>query len=148
MFMFLGYLLQGAIFIASGVHKIQKPAETAAVIKTTMFPKYFNMVTDGKVPMDLFVQALGALFVLFGAMLVLGVMRKYAAFFLAMLIIPVTAFVHVNLADPAKTKPEDMIACMKNAAILGGLLVVAFAPSKKVVAPVERKASPSAKKTN
>lgn len=145
MFRHLGYLLQGAIFIGSGLSKVTAPADTVAEIKKTLFPKLFNELTGGAVKLDLtlLTQAIGVAMLLFGTMLIVGFARRLAAWALFFLLAAITAFVHVNLENPKATPLPDMIQVMKNASILGSLLVVANAPRFPKAAV--RNASPSDK---
>lgn len=126
-------MIQASLFIGSGLSKVTEPAKTAAIIKKTDFPEIFDKVTGGAVKLDyvLFTQVLGGALIFFGICLAFGIMRRFAALVLALLTVCFTAFVHVNLKDITKTDEGNMIHALKNVAIIGGLLVVAFAPRRR-----------------
>ena len=140
--------LIAALFVASGLHKIQQPKEVGAMIMKSPFPTIVNKYAkDFDVPFKvtateaaLLAQGIGATFVACSALLVFGIGRQFAATVLFLALIPITVFIHVNIADPAKTKQEDAIQVMKNLAIMGGLLFIACSGAKKAkAAPAKAK---------
>jgi uncharacterized membrane protein YphA (DoxX/SURF4 family) len=130
---FIALLFLVALFVVSGIDKLQSPQSHVKVLMNTQFPSYLKHagVKFGNHEATLLVQALGAAFIGLSAMIVTGLFRGTAAFLLAAMLVPITLFVHVNLNDPVKTKPEDLAHVMKNLAIMGGLLSLTFAPKVK-----------------
>uniref|UniRef100_A0A7S1MGE7 DoxX family protein n=1 Tax=Neobodo designis TaxID=312471 RepID=A0A7S1MGE7_NEODS len=133
MFKFLGLVLLCGIFIASGYNKVTEPAQAAGLIRKSAFPKYLKLAGDAagvKIPFGekesvLFTQAIGGAFLLFAAQVIIGICRGCAAFCLALMVAAITAFMHLNLENPAATEMDQMIHVLKNASIIGGLLYVA-----------------------
>ncbi len=101
----LGRILVAALFVWSGVSKLQHPAHFAAPIASVHIP----YATAAAV-------AAGLLEVLGGALLVLGLRARTAAFALLVYVAVVTWLFHW---------PGQMVEVMKNAAIMGALLGIA-----------------------
>lgn len=63
-----------------------------------------------------------------GGLLVLtGYKARYAALVIALWLVPVTLIFHNFWASPAAQQQDQMINFLKNLAIIGGLLVTAYA---------------------
>lgn len=101
----VGRVLVAAIFIWSGLHKLMAPGRAAALIAAHGLP----LATAGAV-------AAGLLEVVAGAALVLGVRSRAVAIALGAYVVLVTWLFHY---------PGQMVEVMKNAAIVGALLLVA-----------------------
>jgi putative oxidoreductase len=70
-----------------------------------------------------------------GGLLVLtGYKARYAALVIALWLIPVTLVFHHFWGIPAEQQQEQMINFQKNVAIMGGLLVLAYASPDKAEA--------------
>jgi uncharacterized membrane protein YphA (DoxX/SURF4 family) len=129
----IALVLLVGVFVGAGVDKIQQPAGSAEAIMQSPFPKYLAKAATAagvKIPFAkaealLLTQAIGGAFCLFSLMVVVGVCRSFGAIMLALMLVPITAFIHLNIENPAKTDMGNMIHCMKNASIIGGLLYVA-----------------------
>jgi putative oxidoreductase len=107
----LGRLLMAAIFLWSGFHKFQSPAETQAYIASANLP----------MPAVAYWVAT-AVEIIGGICLVLGLATRPAALILAGYTLAAAAFFHAKFGDQ-----NQFIHFMKNLAITGGLLqVVAF----------------------
>ena len=123
------------LFIGSGLNKIMDPATVGKHILSSAMPKVLKQVATAagvNVPFGtkeaaLLAQVIGGCFLLFSAMMITGLGRGLGAFGLFCLVIPITAFMHVNLDDPKKTSMENQIHVLKNLAIMGGLLYIACA---------------------
>jgi putative oxidoreductase len=110
----VGRLLLAAIFVWAGAHKIFNPAGTQQYMMTYGLTFATMLLYLGAT----LVEIAG------GICLALGYMAREAAFMLVMFMIVVTGIFHTHLADP-----NQIIHCLKNVAITGGLLyVVAYGP--------------------
>ncbi|HZE23769.1 MAG TPA: DoxX family protein [Blattabacteriaceae bacterium] len=70
-----------------------------------------------------------------GGLLVLtGYKAKYAALMIALWLIPVTLVFHHFWGIPADQQQEQMVNFLKNVAIMGGLLVLAYVSPEKAEA--------------
>lgn len=134
---FVGILCVLAIFVGSGFNKITQPEQTAAYIAKSHFQYVINTlaktagVPSYTVTMPEYVilaQVIGALFVSFSALILLNVGRRFFATLLALGLILITACMHVNLKNPAKTEIAEQVHCLKNLAIIGGLFLIAAGP--------------------
>jgi putative oxidoreductase len=105
---FLSRLLISLIFLVSGFQKLLHFSQTQAAI-----------VQHG-LPMAKFCAA-GAIFIeiVGGLALVLGMRAKTAALIVAIYLVPTTLVFHGRISDPAM-----LTQLLKNAAIIGGLLMV------------------------
>jgi len=153
MLKFLGLVCLSLIFVASGWHKLNDPSSIGAAILSSPFPKFVKTTLGLPVPFaaaeaTLLAQVIGGVMVGCGVLLVINLgLRRLAAGVLALMLIPITAFMHVNLADPSKTPQNEIITVLKNIAIFGGLLVVAGTGSRRPAAPATAtKAAADAKK--
>jgi putative oxidoreductase len=107
----IGRLLIAAIFLWSGIHKFQTPAETQAYI------------ASANIPMPVIAYwAATAVEIIGGICLVLGLAVRPAALVLVFYTIAAAVFFHSKFTDQMQS-----INFMKNVAMAGGLLqVVAF----------------------
>lgn len=132
---FVGSVLIASLFLGSGIGKVTDPAGTAGYIKAT---KFYELAVQNGVPLNegdnmiKFTIALGALMILGAIMFVLNIARPLAALMLASFVAAITVFVHVNLENPAATTMDNTVHCLKNGAIIGGLLMGAFGGRKAV----------------
>jgi putative oxidoreductase len=119
----LGRLLLSVIFILSGLGKIPHFHDVAGM----MAQKGIPLATVALV-ITLFIEIGGGLMVLtgFGA--------RYAALVIFLWLIPVTLVFHHFWGIPAEQQQDQMVNFLKNVAIMGGLLVLAFASSAKQAA--------------
>lgn len=126
---FVGSICLSGIFIYTGMSKIMNPESITGVIKKS---KFYDLATSNGIPLNQgdnlthFAAAIGYLFVICAVLYVLNIVRPLAALLLAVSMAAITAFIHINLDDPASTSSENQIAALKNIAIIGGLLMGAF----------------------
>ena len=136
----LGLLMLLAIFFAAGLNKIQNPASTGAAIKNGNLPKLLAMANVSFKPSTaeytMLAQAVGGTMIALATFVFLGIMRRFAAFLLALMVVGITVCMHLNIEKPEKTSEADMIAILKNTSIVGGLLIVA---SMRAAAPEKLK---------
>jgi len=116
----LGRMLLSAIFILSGLGKLPHFHEVAGM----MAGKGIPLATVALV-ITLFIEIGGGLLVL------TGYKTRYAALVIALWLIPVTLVFHHFWGIPADHQQEQMINFLKNVAITGGLLVLAYASPAK-----------------
>lgn len=111
----LGRLLLSGIFVMSGITKFTDWEQTAGF-----------MESEGMVAVPFFLAAAAIIEIVGGLMLLVGWKARCAALLLALYLIPATAIFHDfwTDSDPAE-RMNQMQHFMKNAAIMGGLLVVA-----------------------
>jgi len=145
----VAYGLLCGVFIASGLAKVQNPTAMGQYILGGGLPKALKML-DVPVPFgpkeaELLALVTGVLMLACSAMIVLGVMRQVGAALLAFVLFNVTVFQHINIEDPAKTPQDQVIQALKNASIIGALLLVSQSgggSTRKTATP----AAPSPKK--
>jgi putative oxidoreductase len=65
-----------------------------------------------------------------GLALLCGVQQRVAALALIVFLVPATLIAHACWLDRTATRPLQLIQCMKNLAMMGGLLFVASVPSE------------------
>jgi uncharacterized membrane protein YphA (DoxX/SURF4 family) len=134
----IALILLVAVFVASGLTKITDPKPMAKHMMSSPFPKYVTKYTHHKITeqeSEHLIQGIGAVMVAGSAFCVLGICRRFWAFILALTLLPITAFMHVNLDHPEKTDQQGQIHVLKNLSLIGGLLYVAFSGSaRKAVA--------------
>ena len=139
---FLGHVLLCAIFVMSGIQKLTEPAGVAGYLLGGGLPKVLKKfdipVKLGKAEAEMLVLAVGGIMVACSLCIVLGQFRRLAAALLAFTLFNVTIFMHVDVENPAKTAQSEMIQVMKNASIIGGLLLVATAGGNKVPAKLKK----------
>ena len=121
--------LLAAIFIAGGYDALRNPeprAKLAQPVLERMGPVAESVPLVPSDPVGL-VRANAGLQLVAGGMLALGLMPRLAALALAASIVPTTAGGHRfwELDEPA-SRAQQRTHFLKNAAILGGLLVEAF----------------------
>ena len=69
-----------------------------------------------------------------GLMVLTGYKARYAALVIALWLIPVTLVFHHFWGIPAEQQQDQMVNFLKNVAIMGGLLVLAYANPEKAQA--------------
>lgn len=136
---FIGILLIAGLLIASGVNKVVEPLQAVAMIKSGNFPKILKLAQIpyklGDQEYILIAQATGGVMAGLAVFMVLGIFRSFSAFVLALVVAGITVCQHLNLEKPAQTPVGEMIHILKNAAIIGGLLVVSTLHSGARKAP-------------
>lgn len=103
---FIGRVLIALLFVLSGIPKIIDPSGIQ------------QMLADVGLPESL-AQPTGIFEVVAGLLLALGLMTRLVSILLAGFVLLTTFFFHNELGDP-----EQAVQALKNAAIVGGLLVV------------------------
>ena len=69
-----------------------------------------------------------------GLMVLTGFKAKYAAIVIALWLVPVTLVFHHFWGIPEAQQQDQMVNFLKNVAIMGGLLVLAYASPEKTLA--------------
>jgi putative oxidoreductase len=119
----LGRVLLSAIFILSGLGKLPHFHDIAA------------MMAGKGIPLASVALVITLLIEIGGGLLILtGYKAKYAALVIALWLIPVTLVFHHFWGIPAEQQQEQMVNFLKNAAIMGGLLILAYASPEKTQA--------------
>jgi putative oxidoreductase len=110
--MILGRLLYSAIFIFSGFSHFK--AETVGYAQSQGVP-----LANLAVPLS------GAMAILGGLSILLGLKAKYGALLLVVFLVPVTLMMHNfwNISDPMQRQIQ-MVMFMKNLSMLGGALII------------------------
>jgi putative oxidoreductase len=121
----LGRVLLSAIFILSGLGKLPHFQAVAGMMAAKGLP-----LASVALVITLFIEIGGGLLVL------TGYKAKYAALVIALWLIPVTLVFHHFWGIPADQQQDQMVNFLKNVAIMGGLLVLAFASPDKAEARV------------
>jgi putative oxidoreductase len=119
----LGRVLLSAIFILSGLGKLPHFQAVAGMMAAKGLP-----LASVALVITLFIEIGGGLLVL------TGYKAKYAALVIALWLIPVTLVFHHFWGIPADQQQDQMVNFLKNVAIMGGLLVLAFASPDKAEA--------------
>jgi putative oxidoreductase len=114
----LGRVLLSVIFILSGLGKLPHFHDVAAMMAGKGIP-----LASVALVITLLIEIGG------GLMLLTGYKARYAALVIAVWLVPVTLVFHNFWAVPAAQQQDQMINFLKNLAIIGGLLVTAFASS-------------------
>ena len=111
----LGRILVGALFIMGGIGKITDFAGSVQYAEAfgVPFPALAIIIA-------IIVELLG------GILLVAGLLTRFASILLALFLVVVTLYFHTNFADPTQ-----MIAFLKNGAIIGGLLYMSVYGAQK-----------------
>jgi putative oxidoreductase len=112
----LGRVLLSAIFILSGLNKLQHFSFMAGMMAEKGIP-----LASVALVISLFIEIGG------GLMVLTGFKAKYAALVMALWLIPVTLVFHHFWGIPAAQQQDQMTNFLKNVAIMGGLLVLASA---------------------
>jgi len=119
----LGRVLLSAIFILSGLGKLPH------------FHDIAGMMAGKGIPLASVALVITLLIEIGGGLLVLtGYKAKYAALVIALWLIPVTLIFHHFWGIPAEQQQDQMVHFLKNVAIMGGLLVLAYASPDKTEA--------------
>eukprot|EP00758_Cryptobia_borreli_P008929 Tbor_TRINITY_DN5429_c3_g3::TRINITY_DN5429_c3_g3_i3::g.24690::m.24690/K15977/K15977; putative oxidoreductase len=123
----LGNILLSTVFIAGGIDKYKEPMESVKLIKGSPFPNLVKQYTEHTITtaeIVLFVQCISISLIVAGNLMIFirGCVRSTAALYLIACLTAFTVIVHVDINDPTKTKRNDIIQCMKNLAIIGGLV--------------------------
>ncbi len=119
----LGRVLLSVIFILSGLGKLPHFQGVAGMMAAKGIP-----LASVALVITLFIEIGG------GLMVLTGYKAKYAALVIALWLIPVTLAFHHFWGIPAEQQQEQMINFLKNVAIMGGLLVLAYASPDKAEA--------------
>jgi putative oxidoreductase len=114
----LGRVLLSVIFILSGLGKLPHFHDVAGMMAGKGIP-----LASVALAITLLIEIGG------GLMLLTGYKARYAALVIAVWLVPVTLVFHNFWAVPAAQQQDQMINFLKNLAIIGGLLVTAFASS-------------------
>jgi putative oxidoreductase len=116
----LGRVLLSVIFILSGLGKIPH------------FNDIAGMMASKGIPLATVALVITLLIEIGGGLLVLtGYKAKYAALVIAFWLVPVTLVFHHFWGIPEAAKQDQMINFLKNVAIIGGLLILAYANPEK-----------------
>jgi putative oxidoreductase len=116
----LGRVLLSAIFILSGLGKLPHFQAVAGMMAAKGIP-----LASVALVVTLFIEIGGGLLVL------TGYKAKFAALVIALWLIPVTLVFHHFWGIPADQQQDQMVNFLKNMAIMGGLLVLAYASPEK-----------------
>jgi len=119
----LGRVLLSVIFILSGLGKVPHFHDVA------------GMMASKGIPLASVALAITLLIEIGGGLMVLtGYKANYAALVIALWLIPVTLIFHHFWGIPAEQQQDQMIHFLKNVAIMGGLLILAYASPEKTEA--------------
>jgi len=119
----LGRVLLSVIFILSGLGKLPH------------FQAVAGMMASKGIPLATVALVITLLIEIGGGLLVLtGYKARYAALVIALWLIPVTLVFHHFWGIPAEQQQAQMVNFLKNVAIMGGLLVLAYASPEKTEA--------------
>ncbi|HEV7550794.1 MAG TPA: DoxX family protein [Candidatus Angelobacter sp.] len=119
----LGRVLLSVIFILSGLGKLPHFHDVA------------GMMASKGIPLASVALAITLLIEIGGGLMVLtGYKANYAALVIALWLIPVTLIFHHFWGIPAEQQQDQMIHFLKNVAIMGGLLILAYASPEKTKA--------------
>jgi putative oxidoreductase len=108
-----GRALLGALFLISGINKTMAFSGVAGWMASAGLPaaEFLLVLTIG-------IEVIG------GLMLITGWKARWAALGLAVFLVPVTVIFHGFWSADATHFQDQLTAFLKNAAILGGMLVV------------------------
>jgi putative oxidoreductase len=116
-------VLLSVIFILSGLGKLPHFHDVA------------GMMASKGIPLASVALAITLLIEIGGGLMVLtGYKANYAALVIALWLIPVTLIFHHFWGIPAEQQQDQMIHFLKNVAIMGGLLILAYASPEKTKA--------------
>jgi putative oxidoreductase len=116
----LGRVLLSAIFILSGLGKIPHFHDVA------------GMMAGKGIPLAAVALVITLLIEIGGGLMVLtGFKAQYAALVIALWLVPVTVVFHHFWGIPEAQQQEQMVNFLKNVAIMGGLLVLAYASKEE-----------------
>ena len=119
----LGRVLLSAIFILSGLGKLPHFHDIAGMMASKGIP-----LASVALVITLLIEIGG------GLLLLTGYKARYAALVIALWLIPVTLVFHHFWGIPADQQQEQMVNFLKNVAIMGGLLVLAYVSPEKAEA--------------
>ncbi|HZE81505.1 MAG TPA: DoxX family protein [Candidatus Polarisedimenticolia bacterium] len=119
----LGRVLLSLIFILSGLGKLPHFHDIAGMMAAKSIP-----LASVALVITLFIEIGGGLLVL------TGYKAKYAALVIALWLIPVTLVFHHFWGIPAEQQQDQTVHFLKNVAIMGGLLILAYASPEKTEA--------------
>jgi len=119
----LGRVLLSAIFILSGLGKLPHFHDIAGMMASKGIP-----LASVALVITLLIEIGG------GLLLLTSYKARYAALNIALWLIPVTLVFHHFWGIPAEQQQDQMINFLKNVAIMGGLLVLAYASPDKAEA--------------
>jgi putative oxidoreductase len=119
----LGRVLLSVIFILSGLGKLPHFHDIAGMMAAKGIP-----LASVALVISLFIEIGGGLLVL------TGYKAQYAALVMALWLIPVTLVFHHFWGIPAEQQQDQTVHFLKNVAIMGGLLVLAYASPEKTEA--------------
>ena len=119
----LARTLLAGIFVSGGVNQLRKAKVLAPIAKNVTGPISDAVGVDS----ERLVQVNGAVQVVSGAALALGIAPRAAALALGASVIPTTFAGHRfwEISEPEK-KQQEFISFLKNASILGGLIFAAL----------------------
>jgi len=125
----LGRLILGGFFIYNGIHHLQKPKDMAGYAAAKGVPQP-----------EVAIQLTGAMLLLGGTLLGLGIKPKLGGLMVAGFLAGVSPVMHNfwSIEDPNQ-KMNEMINFSKNLALLGAALAVAGAEDKARKAEAELK---------
>ena len=119
----LGRVLLSVIFILSGLGKLPH------------FQAVAGMMAGKGIPLASVALVITLLIEIGGGLLILtGYQAKYAAPVIALWLIPVTLVFHHFWGIPGEQQQEQMVNFLKNVAIIGGLLILAYASPEQIEA--------------
>jgi len=125
----LGRLLMSVIFIASGLGKLTHFGPTA------------QGMAEMKIPLATVALVITLCIEIGGGLMVLtGFGARYAALVMFLWLIPVTLVYHHFWGIPAEQQMMQQINFLKNVAIMGGLLILAYASPGKTAVSAPRSA--------
>lgn len=130
---FVGRFFLSMIFISSGIHQIVNWPDTRQIL-TNVLNDWLFATMGSPFLQNLFSHALssaslllaGAIFcqLIGGLSVLLGIRVRFGAFLLILFLIPVTGLFHHFWLMQEPDRETEMIEFMKNASILGGLLIL------------------------
>jgi len=125
----LGRLLMSAIFILSGFGKLTHFGPTA------------QGMAEMKIPLATVALVITLCIEIGGGLMVLtGFGARYAALIMFLWLIPVTLVYHHFWGIPAEQQMMQQINFLKNVAIMGGLLILAYASPGRTAVSAQRSA--------
>jgi putative oxidoreductase len=124
----LARVLLSGIFISGGVDVLSNP-EPRAVIATPFLERIRPLAPSLSSDPILVVRANAAIQIAAGATLAVGILPRLSALALAGSLVPTTLGAHRFWEQQGPAATQQRTQFLKNAAILGGLILVASAPS-------------------
>lgn len=130
---FIGRFFLSLIFISSGFHQIMNWPDTRQILTNVLndwtfitlnTPFFHSLFSESLSSVTLLLA--GAIFcqVIGGLSILLGIRVRLGAFLLILFIVPVTVLFHHFWLMQDPDRQTEMIEFMKNASILGGLLLL------------------------